>query len=785
MEGSERRFRDANSSLSEGLRREVSERTRKPWLIERLFNNSEELPSVIARITAIDFEPLWRNRTLVESVLRDVNLTYLAIKDRLDKAEISLAEIHTHLQARRDSLGLIALERESNHSESEVKRIRNDLGIVQAQVDLAQKAFADMERKRSACDRQKPLEDILKSQRQESEESETDVLAAESEFSRTKDELERAQSDLSNYRERKAKEFGLADWMQARSDSAADRAGYLHGEIARSVAQGHLLSQQLRNVSESIFKVTNRAGELEAGLGPIKDSAGLEAREAELEKQLLGLREDVRVRSAEIRKRKHESASREMMKVENLIVRSLAQSAVEAENEWLLDLADVVPTFFVSDRIAAVAKLRSELRVTGGERASSRSATPVGALQAVVDSRLRDLKRKSLELKTVRTARAMSQDLQTARRKLEYLTEESIKLREAIAHTDSFAFQALVEATGTQNVSPPLSGGLDELAALENRVEECLKKLADAQSGCEKKRVANVVLREKRESTARESVTVAEDCQSFNERDHRRAKNNVEGQQRRYGIVAADLKAEEDKLAGLLRKMEESARADAPLVAMLDQAANIKTVRDGINPDFARAKANQTHWLAVYRKAHDAVVDLERLNASLWKRRGELEVESPKLEAELLVKDQLIVNITDKQIRDRETMANLTEPIKVQRANFSEWDARLTFIESEMSLVNASLHEVLTLRPVAPFNESEYRFVRDRFDNVSRFLNATYFNLSFAEESLANTTRRIEELVIEFRTTEANYLEKERILKDYTAKVEAGIIPKVEFKFEY
>jgi hypothetical protein len=53
------------------------------------------------------------------------------------------------------------------------------------------------------------------------------------------------------------------------------------------------------------------------------------------------------------------------------------------------------------------------------------------------------------------------------------------------------------------------------------------------------------------------------------------------------------------------------------------------------------------------------------------------------------------------------------------------------------------------------------------------------------EEGLANSTNRTAELVKEFRLAEENYFKKEQEWKEYTKLVEAGVIPRLNFTFEY
>ena len=75
--------------------------------------------------------------------------------------------------------------------------------------------------------------------------------------------------------------------------------------------------------------------------------------------------------------------------------------------------------------------------------------------------------------------------------------------------------------------------------------------------------------------------------------------------------------------------------------------------------------------------------------------------------------------------------------------------------------------------------------VQPVYINHSSELNETFYNLTFAQDSLVNSTLRIAELVDMFKESQKQYTEMEKRLAEYTARVDAGELERVDFKFEY
>jgi hypothetical protein len=168
----------------------------------------------------------------------------------------------------------------------------------------------------------------------------------------------------------------------------------------------------------------------------------------------------------------------------------------------------------------------------------------------------------------------------------------------------------------------------------------------------------------------------------------------------------------------------------------------------------------------------------------LYKRLDELHAEIPKLSGELAIKDEQIFNATRKQCESRDILAALAPNITDKEFNLTSWTSSLDLIDAEIRVVNSSL-QVRLQELWPPSSVVSNKTWMESFENVSRALNETFYNLTHVEDALANSTKKTVELVEEFKKAEQTYFQKEAEFKEYTRQVEAGIIPKVNFTFVY
>jgi DNA repair exonuclease SbcCD ATPase subunit len=217
-----------------------------------------------------------------------------------------------------------------------------------------------------------------------------------------------------------------------------------------------------------------------------------------------------------------------------------------------------------------------------------------------------------------------------------------------------------------------------------------------------------------------------------------------------------------------------------------DLARNISDLSSSIQEILKPAHVEAVKLERSAKEAHRNATEVMRKQTEretwLRKRKSELEIEQPKLELELSLKDELIVNITRKQV-ELETELKRLQPLVVDsEANFTVWNATLIALETDSKRVNSTLQSY-TAAAGSDYNTTNPFKVL--FRNYSKELNATFYQLAFAKEGLSNSTRRVAELTDEFRKAEAQYVEKQHELEEYTRKVEAGLIPRVDFKFEF
>ena len=271
---------------------------------------------------------------------------------------------------------------------------------------------------------------------------------------------------------------------------------------------------------------------------------------------------------------------------------------------------------------------------------------------------------------------------------------------------------------------------------------------------------------------------VRRNCRSYNERAFQKAKIELESMQTQIVKVEANIR-KEIFMTERVEEFFESVRTLDPVLSRLrterDKLEN--EINNLIDFEIRNITATQTELLGDLKKTIEEMEFLYHRNDSLSKRFAELSLETPKLEAELAVKDEVIYNTTLRQSEARIILSEL-EPRRVDKeVNLSIWTDRLNLIDEEIMIIK---HRI-SLNNCSGNIET----LSEEFRNISHILFETYKNLTTAEEGLVNSTKKTTELVEEFQKSEQNYKEKERELEEYTKLVNAGIIPKVNFKFEY
>lgn len=197
---------------------------------------------------------------------------------------------------------------------------------------------------------------------------------------------------------------------------------------------------------------------------------------------------------------------------------------------------------------------------------------------------------------------------------------------------------------------------------------------------------------------------------------------------------------------------------------------------------FSSARTIQLAEINRFRSVNDQINTLNKRREFLDKTLREAHEMRPKMDAELEIKDQVIFNITKKQDELRATLIELEPLVGNQSVNFTLWESALSAIDKDVETVNISLWENLVKLPSIP---NVLKNLTVQYEDFFSILNETFYNLTFAQESLSNSTIRISQLVEEFKQKEQTYFEKEEELKIYSAKVEKGEIPRVDFKFDY
>ena len=722
-------------------------------------------------------------------------------------AESALKQTMETLRQKLVALGLDAVEIEANATESAVIQLRSDSAALHAHVDAASKLVAELESKQAACNKIKHSQDRVDFLSSEQATAATDFAEAEKWLNAHRDAVSETEIFLRQAEGQVEDVLGAAEWDRMRSETLALRSVDLVNQRSLLANLKQRLGASISSANEEISVSTGQAKELKERLLGIyvlpAETLTAMIKQAELtDQQIIGLKKELHIRVDDIRKRRSDAARtaerNERRSLEMDLVEDFTLSALDSFNPWLLTITEWVPSLVLPSRLVAGAALRDAVLERSSTSPSGRSQqkSSIGPLQAVIDSKLRDVKRRSAALKklrveiqqandSLREANDVSNHIDSLHAKADELLTSEFELSRNFSIAVSQGLEVEAEIASIRSFSPVLPNELDLVKRVGRDVSVARVNSKESAAIVDSKRAQLASIEQSLSTQRNETESMKSLCVSFKDRDLRRAQRALETHRKRLASMSLELGKQDTALLDLRRRMKEESQAD-PVVSDLIALSGIhRTARDLAHAEELTATKNQTYWMGELKRAMEAVSELERRNVSLWKRRGELETESPKLEIEWGLKDELVHNITKKQADSKIVMAELTEPIHRQKINFTEWEARLEFIDSEIARVNQSLSEILAAKPESAFNMTEYNTARGEFNNISSYLNATYFNLSVAEESAVNTTKRIEELVVEFKQTERTYFEKERILKEYTDKVDQGLIPKVEFKFEY
>jgi hypothetical protein len=182
------------------------------------------------------------------------------------------------------------------------------------------------------------------------------------------------------------------------------------------------------------------------------------------------------------------------------------------------------------------------------------------------------------------------------------------------------------------------------------------------------------------------------------------------------------------------------------------------------------------------RRIEQSIMEQIKREEQLRRRIEEITNDLPKLEFELDNKDELIANITAKQLEINSTIhGDLIGKYNESKKNFSVWDDQKNQLNNDTQLLTEEFEYLQTIKQ----HDGEYSIAKAEYYNFTRTRNETFLRFHWAEESWKNSTEKVHNLVHQFKQSEKYYFQKEAELAEYNKKVEAGEIEKVNFKFEY
>lgn len=274
-------------------------------------------------------------------------------------------------------------------------------------------------------------------------------------------------------------------------------------------------------------------------------------------------------------------------------------------------------------------------------------------------------------------------------------------------------------------------------------------------------------------------------CRSFREKDYMRLSEEARIETDVSRNLSAQVEYQQRQITELNRNISTLTETD-PILQETHEGRTklLQKLEDHIQPRIlALEQARYNLTTSLGRIVDDANSRMLRLNSAVDRRNRTIS-ETPAFEAELAIKDEQIHNTSIKQEEGMVIMIALAPNITDKEANLSIWTQRLSDIENEIKIINASLQSSLVDMQAFGNTKNDPSWFAE-FANVSSRLNETFYNLTHAQESLRNSTNRTANLVDEYKRSEKIYLEREAELQEYARQVDAGIIPKVNFTFVY
>ena len=858
------RYRNANTSLFDHIRKEQTERTRKVWLNTTLANLAVELENVTAALHAIHLPELYATGNASLERVVSINRTVAERGHLVKEANNSLLELTSQRVELERENGLDALRQSLNESKESLLAHSTVHIRLTTQRDSLRTEVTAMEADGRACVDVESCQAQLGQLKNEIDASDSGKVTRA-----LKKELARAEAELKAFSRDNAAALRIAE-------TAKDSIGELEMQLASWADRTAQLESSLVVLRDNQFGVDNDLwttrifiSNLHARIALLEHSvaghvacatAALPTLQADLHTAKESLRKrvadfnarkkEIRVSFASIGKKRGELARLEQSLITTdrgilaaELMEPIAAAVVIAESAaleteysliggFVRTVINLFPSWMFSGRVKAVksaydAYVALEDTVTSAHTRMSSIRTEISVLTAsmATETRLRDsrikvslvpmktlMEFKLTELKQIgqrvlslrhcaesqwrhdlvrEELRLLEEELVTQRASLNAAVVASHMIANEIIEIQAELWQIHVHVVNLHEHKSRLIDGSQIIggkqAALESLVNEKRNALTTA-TGIAEKRVG-------------ERTRIQAQIADLTKRCSRSDAGRLEGKraelddlQVMMASVATDMAFFQTRIGDTQNEIGSIELVDSrwrTLVARITETSAL------LESDLIAARnaavAQQSACLADLRAARDATLRMESHQTALVKRRDTILEDVPKLDLELRDKDELIHNITAKQANLSGTLIELEPRIGDKESNFSGWNVTMTSVDGDMrrivTALNASNASLITLTGGIPgYAAALAEFaarVQPVYINHSSELNETFYNLTFAQDSLVNSTLRIAELVDMFKESQKQYTEMEKRLAEYTARVDAGELERVDFKFEY
>ena len=780
--------KSANSTLHDNRKKEQSEIARKAWLIERLANNSIEIVEVKRAIAAIDFLPIYMSGNETFNTLVEINATIKSLESERERIKRRLGELDEATRARELETGIPQKIIEAGET---IKRLHSELTSFEPSIKKTKDAVENMKKRHEDCVSVEKAPETIQQLEIELKDCVSKISEKESELVRFESILNESRLVSDDDTNPQSVVYPI-EILRQHAECLNLRLEDLKSELLDAIRAHNVKSWDIFTV-ESEIRANLAAIERFIPIAETSMKRPTTRDMTILRTKIKELQEEISVKS----NRHMQQQGRLMRERQYFIYHHFIESFLVRTYPGELNriLGELLPDFLLPDKVANFQKWNSLLS----------EITPTRWPTVVIDSRtaLISLRQTQLSAAIAQFREQKSElrrwELNEWRRHLIQIeiklrTNDVKRLRSVLAnhrsgmerilnerlihnfnlHGVSIAVEQLRNLISQRELIDSKS---EQIAALHNQTSMARQSFAKLVN--EKRDIESRI-----KNTRNQISNWKRSCRHYNDGGMKKAMDELEGIETQVLDLRNQTAFALESQQQLNKTLDDYRSSDEKLVCLNQERSAVRDISSvQIEPNLINTTSVQKDLIAISKIQQESLHQLHRNNESIYNRRDSILVETPKLEAELEVKDEVIFNATLKQSQSSQTLTDISPNITDKELNLSTWTEKLDLIDEEIRTVNQTLYS----RMSALENSVGWPPVMSLhlFHNISRRLNETYLNLTRVEEGLANSTNRTAELVKEFRLAEENYFKKEQEWKEYTKLVEAGVIPRLNFTFEY